>query len=166
MLLHLSKIFIKNVVVVTLPTLGLGLSTISKPLISRAQFSCSKAAHGTVSDIVWMNPAITSKGASAVSRSSLSDWEIRRNAEVILAHAESVFELKTFTCTFWNKYTSTKNIYIPIYPMALVQVIQCLDRDLNWAAPSSASLEESFQGTDAEGTCRPAFWWTQKMAKA
>lgn len=73
MLLHLSKIFIKNVVVVTLPTLGLGLSTISKPLISRAQFSCSKAAHGTVSDIVWMNPAITSKGASAVSRSSLSD---------------------------------------------------------------------------------------------
>lgn len=59
-----------------LPALGLGLSTISKPLTSRAQFSCTKAAHGTVREIVWMNPAMTSKGASAFSKSSLSDWEI------------------------------------------------------------------------------------------
>lgn len=55
------------------PALGLGLNTISRPLTSRAQFSCTKAAHGTVRVIVWMNPAITSKGASAFSKSSLSD---------------------------------------------------------------------------------------------
>lgn len=68
----------------SLPTRGLGLNTISKPLTSRAQFSCRRAAHGTVSEIVWMNPAITSKGASAVSSSSFSDWRTKNNAEASL----------------------------------------------------------------------------------
>lgn len=68
--------------VVALPTLGLGLSTMSKPLTSRAQFSCRSAAHGTVREIVWMNPAVTSKGASAVSRSSLRDCEKRHDASL------------------------------------------------------------------------------------
>lgn len=58
-----------------LPTLGLGLNTISNPLTTRAQFSCTRAAHGTVKEIVWINPVMTSNGASAVSRSSFSDWE-------------------------------------------------------------------------------------------
>lgn len=72
----LNHLFTNNVTV-ALPILGLGLSTISKPLTSRAQFSCSRAAHGTVREIVWMKPAVTSKGASAVSRSSLRDCGTR-----------------------------------------------------------------------------------------
>lgn len=95
---HRSKCFIQRGWL-DLPTLGLGLSTISKPLISRAQFSCSRAAHGTVREIVWMNPAITSKGASAVSRSSLSDWERKENAQV------SPESNKCICCTSATKQT-------------------------------------------------------------
>lgn len=118
---------------VCLPTLGLGLSTISKPFTSRAQFSCSSAAHGTVKDIVWMNPAITSKGASAVSRSSLRDYKTRWEpflvpVAVIVADNNFWFPF-LFTLTKNAPKTVNFTQCIPIYRVVLVQVTQCLGRD-------------------------------------
>lgn len=158
---HLSKTFFKDG---SLPTLGLGLSTISKPLISRAQFSCSRAAHGTVREIVWINPAMTSKGASAVSRSSLSDCRTKKSSWSLSLFMQ-IMGLNQINPSVVFPATNVA-LHIPIYPVALVQVIQFLGRGLNWADPSSASPAGSCQGTDAGGTCRPASWWTPKTAKA
>lgn len=52
---------------------GLGLKTISKPLTSRAQLSWSNEAHGTVREMAWMKPSVTSNGASTDSRISFRD---------------------------------------------------------------------------------------------
>lgn len=109
---------------ISLPTLGLGLNTISKPLTSRAQFSCRSAAHGTDSEIVWMNPAVTSKGASAVSSSSFSDWT-KETFKLLLVNAYSVLR------EFPSSYNEQNTLCVPIYPVALVPVIPCLDRGLS-----------------------------------
>lgn len=75
---HQPSVTLRNLVWTKfLPALGLGLNPISNPLTTRAQFSCTRAAHGTVREIVWINPVMTSNGASAVSSSSFSDWETK-----------------------------------------------------------------------------------------
>jgi len=56
---------------ISLPSLGLGLKTISNPFTSNAQLSCSNDPHGTDKEIDWINPSVTSRGASADSRISL-----------------------------------------------------------------------------------------------
>lgn len=77
-LIHLSSNMQKNYTIcndkqllfTNLPRHGLGFKTISKPFTSSAQLSWSKEPQGMDRDIDWINPSVTSNGASADSRIS------------------------------------------------------------------------------------------------
>lgn len=81
-----------------LPRRGRGRKTISNPFTSSAQLSCSKEPHGTDSEIAWMKPSVTSKGASADSRISLRLW--REKPSLLWNHRNKSAKLWIFSMTW------------------------------------------------------------------
>lgn len=86
--------------------------------------------------MVWMNPVITSKGASAVSSSSLSDWGtkflifLKKNKKTL----EDLLVYLTDNL-IWRIFSNTHALHIPMYPVEPVQETQCLDKGLDWVDP-------------------------------
>lgn len=92
---------------------GLDLKTISKPLTSRAQLSWSNEAHGTVREMAWMKPSVTSNGASTDSKISFKDCRnvtqglfvftcecYHHNNQQIL-HWHNVWDYSIFYYAYW-----------------------------------------------------------------